>query len=65
LAIVASSLKLVIDSYLTSTSPADLLSLSKNIDMAFTIIFATELALKAIAYGFVLDDNSYLRESWS
>ena len=33
--------------------------------MFFTIFFAIESLLKSNALGFILDDNSYLRESWS
>jgi len=33
--------------------------------MFFTYFFMTEAVLKIIAYGFVLDKNSYLRENWS
>ncbi len=33
--------------------------------MFFTIFFAIEATLKALALGFILDQQSYLRESWS
>jgi len=33
--------------------------------MFFTYFFTLEALLKATAYGFIIDENSYLRESWS
>ena len=33
--------------------------------MAFQICFTIEMLLKIISFGFVMDDNSYLQESWS
>ena len=34
-------------------------------DLVFNIIFAMEAFTKAIAYGFILNKGSYLRESWN
>ena len=31
----------------------------------FTVCFALESLLKAFAFGFIMDTNSYLRESWN
>jgi hypothetical protein len=31
----------------------------------FQIFFTIEMVLKVIAFGFVMDENSYLTESWS
>jgi len=33
--------------------------------MFFTYFFTLEALMKSIAYGFILDKNSYLRENWS
>lgn len=38
---------------------------SNNCDLFFTIFFAVEAFIKALAYGFCLNKNSYLRDSWS
>jgi len=59
LAIVATSIKLIVDTYFSSNSISD------YIDMFFTIFFGLEALFKMVAFGFVLDENSYLRESWS
>lgn len=39
--------------------------MGKIIDLIFTIAFTLEALLKALAFGFVMDNNSYLRDSWS
>ena len=71
--IVASSLKLVIDTYFPDSDPDSYSSLNtKNfvyflnyIDIVFTAIFTVEMSLKILSYGFVMDMNSYLTDSWS
>lgn len=35
------------------------------IETAFTAIYTTEMLLKIIAFGFVLNDGSYLRDMWN
>lgn len=57
--IVISSLKLVVDTY------TDLGAVSEGLDLSFNIIFTLEAVFKIIAYGFVIDENSYLTDSWS
>lgn len=56
-AIVLSSLKLVVDTYL-----ADLL---KPADYVFAFFFGIEMVMKIIAFGFVLEGSSYLRDGWN
>jgi hypothetical protein len=67
LAIIVSSLKLVFDTYVKSdsTDTSMITFVSDLIDRSFTVFFAIEATLKALALGFVLNDGSYLRESWS
>lgn len=60
---MTSSLKLVIDTYFEEESIA--LDISGYIDFFFNGIFGMECLLKIISYGFILDDNSYLTDSWS
>ncbi len=38
--------------------------ISNYSDNVFNYIFASESILKAIAFGFVMDKNSYLRDNW-
>lgn len=66
-AIILSSIKLVIDTYIDFNDPSQssIIGMSNTTDTFFTYFFATESFLKAVAYGFVLNKNSYLRESWS
>ena len=64
-----SSLKLVVETYIDpkSTSESSILALqiSNKIDIGLNIFFSIEAFMKAVAYGFFLDKNSYLKESWN
>ena len=66
-----SSLKLVVDTYIhpnfmKGTETEQLIAIiSENFDRFFTAAFVLEGLIKAIAYGFWMDEGSYLRESWS
>ena len=33
--------------------------------MTINSVFISEFVIKAISQGFILDDNSYLRDSWN
>lgn len=64
--IALSSAKLAIatyEKYLPKTSP--LLALSENFDITLNIIFLFECISKNIALGFIMEEGSYLRESWN
>jgi len=64
--IVFSSIKLIYDTYtqgLDDNNP--MVDISSKFDFFFTAVFAGELLLKCIAFGFAMDHNSYLRESWN
>jgi hypothetical protein len=70
LAVIAlSSVKLVVDGYIdVSTGDPTMIMLSdvsSIVDLVFAIIFFIECGLKIMAFGFVLDKNSYLRETWN
>jgi Ion transport protein len=64
--IVGSSAKLVFDTY-TDNLPADspITAFSTYFDLVLQIVFTMEMCLKIIAFGFCMDENSYLTESWS
>jgi Ion transport protein len=38
---------------------------SSELDYVFNSVFLLEATMKIIAYGWFLDENSYLTESWS
>ena len=40
-------------------------NISKISNYIFTCLFTIEFLMKIISYGFVLDDNSYLRDAWN
>lgn len=64
--IVFSSIKLVIDSYIFGWAEDEPLVVASNrIDYFFTAVFALESLLKSLAFGFIQDKGSYLRETWS
>ena len=61
-----------IDTYLPQESDQNLSSkdikiiyASNIIDYFFNIFFATESAIKIIAVGLIMDNGSYLRDSWN
>ena len=66
-AIIISSLKLVVDTYMNPEDPSlsDVILVSSYVDVFFTFFFCLEMIFKAVAFGFILDSNSYLHESWS
>ena len=54
--IVASSIKLALDTYLYDTPSTSLVKqISSYLDYFFTVSFALESIIKAISLGFVLD----------
>lgn len=64
--VISSSVKLVIDSYLTGDESQRILAaVSDNFDKFFTAAFAIESLIRATALGFCIDQGSYLRETWS
>jgi hypothetical protein len=67
--IVLSSLKLVFDTYLPrepkTSSEVQLQFISEMFDFAFNGLFAIEMCLKIITYGLVVDEDTYLRDTWN
>ena len=57
--ITLSSIKLVVDTYLTSTD------VSTYIDICITLAFAIESMIKSISLGFFMSKGSYLRDWWN
>lgn len=66
-AIIISSLKLIVDTYVEKDNSdwESIEEIGSIVDYFFTCFFFLESLLKATAFGFVWDTNSYLRESWS
>ncbi len=71
--IVISSFKLVIDTYFDDAINPDTIAPGELgfrefldiLDYTFNGIFIFELIVKVISLGFVLDYETYLRDSWS
>lgn len=61
-----SSVKLAVDSYLTNYGKDSVVTqLSEGIDIFMNICFLIELIIKVIAMGFLMDEGSYIRETWN
>lgn len=59
-------MKLAIDTYFLTEKPGSFtLLISRYIDWSFNILFAFEMLFKVIAKGLLMDNGSYLRESWN
>lgn len=64
--IFASSIKLGFDTYFLDAEKDSLIMIiSTNIDLFFNFSFIFEMCVKLIAIGFIMDEGSYLRESWN
>lgn len=64
--IILSSLKLVFDTYTADLDRDHPITRgSDNFDLCLQVIFTFEMCLKIVAFGFVMDENSYLTETWS
>lgn len=61
--IALSSIKLVMDTYISPGTQLD--EISKIIDIVFNCIFIVECGLKIISKGMIIGDNAYLKDSWS
>lgn len=65
IAILASSAKLALDTYLDDSSPAIMKEFSSIADYVFNFLFITECLMKVISFGLVVGENSYLSSSWN
>ena len=61
--IVASSMKLAIDTYLPDNETIN--AVSDPIDYSFNALFTVECMMKVISFGFINDEGSYLRDNWN
>ena len=62
--IALSSIKLVVDTYLTPDQ-TELIAVMDLIDVVFNCIFIFESVVKIIAEGFLFGKGAYLKDSWS
>jgi len=67
LLIFLSSIKLAFDTFFIYKDKDSLLMVvsTQYVDICFNISFIIEMVVKHIAIGFVMDEGSYLRESWN
>lgn len=66
LMIVASSVKLGVDTYQIDFSEDSLfVKISGVFDQIFTWVFIIECMLKIVSMGFIMDEGSYLRDTWN
>ena len=59
--IILNSLSLAIEDPTSSTQSA----FQQNLDMVFLVLYTTEMILKILGMGFMLNENSYLRDGWN
>ena len=59
--IVLNSLSLAIEDPTSSTQSV----FQQNLDMIFLALYTTEMILKILGMGFMLNENSYLRDGWN
>lgn len=62
--IFLSSIKLAIDTYFIDAS-GTIAEILADIDIVFNVLFLVECILKVVAFGFIMDGGSYLRETWN
>ena len=67
LLIFLSSIKLAFDTFFIHKDKDSLLMVvsTQYVDICFNASFIIEMVVKQIAIGFVMDEGSYLRESWN
>ena len=66
LLIALSSTKLALESYITELdNDHQLVLINYYSNYIFNYLFIFEFILKSIALGFVMDEGSYLRDSWN
>lgn len=64
--ITLSSIKLAYDTFFHENKEEDLrFHVSRNLDLIFNYLFIFEMAMKLIAMGVCMDENSYLRDTWN
>lgn len=64
--IISNSVKLVWDTYIinySNDSAEQIISL--YLDITFTVIFGFEFLVKSVSVGFVVEDDTYLRDNWN
>ena len=61
--ITLSSLKLAVDTYIEKGT--DAYTTSQSVDNIINLIFLAEMMTKIFAMGLIMDEGSYLRESWN
>lgn len=66
LLIIVSSLQLALQTYIQGLDANHIITKTDNVfGNVFTYLFLTEFIIKVIALGFIMDEGSYLRESWN
>jgi voltage-dependent calcium channel L type alpha-1D len=64
--VMLSSIKLAIDSYIVKLEDDSIWrNVSSATDLFFSTVFICEMSIKTIALGLIMDQGSYLRDSWN
>lgn len=62
--IILGSLKLVVETYIDTDQVNMTTIILSRMDLGFNILFTIEMFVKVMRNGFIIDEGSYLRESW-
>ncbi len=65
ISIVGNSICLAMTDYNDEENKTDWNKKLEKADVVFTIIYISEAVIKIIAFGFVIHQNSYLRDLWN
>jgi hypothetical protein len=60
--ILISTLRLMLDTFIDSSVSSTVFDI---LDIIFTMIFISEMVLKVISLGFIMDEGSYLHDNWN
>jgi len=60
-----SSFKLVTDSYTNKSENETVRIVMNDLDIFFNFAFLAEMTIKLCSVGFIMDNNSYLRDEWN
>lgn len=61
-----SSFKLAVDTYFLNEPPdSQIIFVSNSVDIFFNCSFIFEMFCKLVAHGFIMDNGSYLRDTWN
>ena len=62
LMILFSTIRLILDTFISGSTSSFIFDM---MDIGFTVIFLFECCSKILAFGFIMDEGSYIRDNWN